>query len=194
MTHKNADFLSKTRWFEQRQFSEKWAKRNQLLLQLIKTAKLDHQQLNFSEYGCGPHQSFRQALTELGFSGVVHSLDMNQWHDNVIQIDLESADFDRVPQADVGVLSGVLEYLHRPEKVLTGLAAKHDFLLVSYRVFEYQPHGAMEKYTAEINARAANGWKTHLILPELLKVVDNFGFILAAESWRNQCLFLLKKH
>lgn len=189
-----ADYLSKLRWFERRQFSEKWAKRNQLLLQLLTVAGLEHQHLSFSEYGCGPQQPFRKALSETGFSGQVNCLDMNQWQDDVIQIDLESADFDQVSQTDVGVLSGVLEYLHDPHQIIANLASRHQFLLVSYRVFEYQPHGAIDKYTAELNARAANGWKTHLILPDLLDVVDKFGVILAADSWRNQCLFLLKRH
>lgn len=194
MAAEKADYLSKLRWFERRQFSEKWAKRNQLLLQLLTAAGLEYHQLSFSEYGCGPQQPFRKALSETGFSGQLNCLDMKQWQDDVIQVDLELADFDQVPQTDVGVLSGVLEYLHDPQQVLANLASRHQFLLVSYRVFEYQSHDAIDTYIVELNARAANGWKTHLTLPDLLQVVDKFGFILAADSWRNQCLFLLKRH
>lgn len=194
MTTEKADYLSKSRWFDRWQFSEKWSKRNSLLLRLLENVGLEHRQLSFSEYGCGPHRPFKQSLTAIGFDGVIHSLDMNQWQDDVIPVDLEFIDLERIPDSDVGVLSGVLEYLHKPEQVLTCLTFKHQYLLVSYRTFQIEPSGDLEKYSTELNARAKNGWKTHLQLSDLLKVIDNFGFILAAETWRNQTLFLLKKH
>lgn len=194
MTSRTPEYLSKTRWYERQHYSSNWAQRNQLMLQLLKIAALDLQQFSFSEYGCGPNRPFMQALTDAGFAGKIHSLDMNQWQDDVITIDLERDDFASLPVADVGVLSGVVEYLYNPEQIFSKLKQKHEYLLLSYRLFQYDPVGSLSKYTEVIQSRANNGWKTHLQLAGLLSVIDNFGFILAAETWRNQTLLLLKKH
>lgn len=194
MTLKTSEYLSKMRWFERQHYSSNWGKRNQSMLQLLKTADLNIQQFSFSEYGCGPNRPFGQALSEAGFDGKVFSLDMNQWQEDVIKVDLERDKISLLPDTDVGVLSGVVEYLYNPSQILSELTHKHEYLLLSYRLFQYDPVGSLNKYTEVIQSRAKNGWKTHLQLSDLLKVIDNFGFILAAETWRNQTLLLLKKH
>lgn len=163
------------------------------MLQLLQTVSLEIDKLSFSEYGCGPNRPFKQALLKSDFTGDIFSLDMNQWQDDVIKIDLEGDDFVFLPISDVGVLSGVVEYLYNPHQIFSKLKQKHNYLLISYRLFQYDPVGPLNKYSEIIQSRVNNGWKTHLHLPEFLKVIDNFGFILAAETWHNQTLFLLKR-
>lgn len=184
--------LEKKRWFDPGEYHDSWAQRNSTLLNLLESVGIKIDELSFSEYGCGPNKPFEVELRKRYQSKVI-SLDMNIWDQRTIAIDLDMPDMPQTPHSDIGVLSGVVEYLKSPLMTFSKLRQKHQYLLFSYRIFQFDPAGPVENYSKVLSDRAKKGWKNHLSIEEILKSTESFGYILATGTWQKQSLFLLNR-
>ena len=119
------------------------------------------------------------------------ALDLKKWDDYTISIDLDKTS-EQAPLSTVGVLSGVMEYLKSPSDTLTILSKKHQYLLLSYRIFQFKSDSSIESYSKALSDRAKKGWKNHMSLEACLSCINSFGFIVQSDVWQKQSLFLLK--
>lgn len=117
------DKTIKTRWLNAASYDEKWAARSEELLSMFFEYADRTRQWTFSEYGCGPYAPFKKlASARDGYQ--VNTYDLKSWDHNNEVVDLNSTPLD-VRTSDVGVLSGVCEYLNDLETVLKSLSQFH---------------------------------------------------------------------
>ena len=128
----NNIFNNKT-WQSQERYKKEWLHRNEHMRDLLD----DYKKYTYTEYGCGPMTPFKSCI------GLDISLvDMWKWDKlNNIVFDLntnrDDESWNNLPKTDVGVLSGVLEYVDNPHLVLRKLRNIHKFVLYSYEKTEF---------------------------------------------------------
>ena len=172
--------IDTTRWLSSSEYACAWGERNALLLKIMLDCVPNTHPLTYTEYGCGPHSPFTSIANQNFRHG--YRVDIKQWDSGVLLCDLNST-IENLLYSDVGILSGVIEYLTDPEVVLKELGSYHDRLLLSYAPYQ---DGSLEDRC--IN----NGWRNHYSLYDFIKVANNFGFIENVGEWKGQVLFLLK--
>jgi hypothetical protein len=92
---------------------------------------------------------------------------ITQWDKEVIICDLNSTT-EGIKHSDVGVFSGVIEYLNDPALPLRSLQSFHSYLLISYAAFE----------NGSIEARCVRKrWENHFTLCDFIRILRHFGFI-----------------
>ena len=172
-------------------FSEEWAERNDFMLSVLRETLGGDNNFSFTEYGCGPNAPFKNAVSSSGV-GEVTCYDVKRWeHENKI-VDLNNSDFS-VEKTDVGVLSGVIEYLNNFENTLGRLANFHKFILLSYSTFPMKLKLNEDDYLKEVNRRALmNGWHNHFDAPSLIENVRGSGFVVTAAGFGNQTVILIQ--
>lgn len=148
--------------------------------------------MSFSEYGCGPHSPFATEVAKSSQRRVLR-WDMNNWDENVGIVDF-NGEICALAAADVGVLSGVIEYINDIEKALEALSNAHKYLLLSYAFRQQQE--SFEQYKAMIEHRQSkNGWRSHLSVEEVVNMAAKFGLIKAMSIWQDhQLLVVLQLH
>lgn len=181
---------SLSRWTKSESYHATWSNRSDALLNLYRSVFPTIAGTSFSEYGCGPNQPFAKALD---LQEAVLRYDIKAWDDGCKVVDLNEPKF-QVENTDVAVLSGVLEYMNKPQETLKRLAGFHTYALVSYYPIQ---NLALRNATriAEINKRAENnGWRNHLNLDDLVRVVSLSSFPIALRDFQRQVLLLLEFH
>lgn len=178
------------RWLDAGSFHADWSSRSAELLSIADMRIENSQYLSFTEYGCGPHSPFTQAV-RLKSQRKVNRYDLRAWDNEVLACNLNDHRFPLKP-ADVGVLSGVLEYLDDIEGTLSYLSRFHRFALVSYAFRFNEP--ASPDYAAEIDRRLnKKGWINHLNQLEFTAACETLGSVLHTCVWnRHQVLVLLE--
>jgi hypothetical protein len=101
----------------------------------------------------------------------------------VIQYDLNAADLEPIANHDVALFSGVLEYVHDPEKLLRYLAIYFSAIICSYVLLS---DGSPE----ELNRRRYSGWFTDIDLDGFLNMFRAAGYTATMrDDWNGQALF-----
>ena len=182
---------SKGRWFSSTSFHEGWAERSEELLLLFCRHNDANKKWTFSEYGCGPNMPFKTIVSQK-FGWKVITYDMKRWKHNNEVVDLNSDDIT-AKTTDVGVLSGVCEYLNDVPITLQKLNAFHGHLLISYAALPLSAKKNDTDYLSTIRNRAAHdGWRNHYDCHEMIKIVGSVGYICDASRWQNQMLLYVK--
>lgn len=167
---------SARRWKSSQAFSQAWSERNEAMLALFVDLIGRTGPFRFTEYGCGPHTPFSVAVATAGCGETVR-YDLNVWEHGNRTIDLNALPFD-VETTDVGVLSGVLEYLNDATRTLAVLRGAHSYLLVSYAIMPNKALMADEDHVSMLNERCAtHGWRNHLDLSELTRLLSKLGYL-----------------
>ena len=189
MTEATIKATDPARWFDKASFFSTWNSRNADMLALFDSTAEGAADMSFSEYGCGPNSPFTFEVTKSS-SREVTRLDMKRWDDDVIVVDLNK-DICGLPKTNVGVLSGVLEYINDIEVMLGTLTGFHTYLLLSYAV--RPPLLSFEDFKATIlHRQQRNGWRSHLSVEELVSILSKFGFVKAMSVWQGQLIAVLE--
>lgn len=186
----NLQRLAKERWQNSQSFLGAWEARNEKLLNLLERSGVTTTGFSFSEYGCGPNKPFSTLIKKKTNLEII-ALDLKKWDDHTIKIDLDSAP-ENAPETTIGVLSGVVEYLKSPSETLEYLSHKHQYILLSYRIFQFDPAGSIETHSERLSDRARKGWRNHLSIEDFLRTMNTYGYIVNSDVWQKQSLFLLK--
>lgn len=180
--------LLKRRWLDAGAYGRRWPERSARLLDLFTASEDMARQWTFSEYGRGPHAPFRAAV-QAKHAFDVTGYDLRVWDADTQVVDLNDPGFS-VRHTDVGVLSGVCEYLHRIEATLAILARHHSAFLLSYAAVPLTSLTSDRRYLQQIARRSAErGWRNHMTLPEIVAAIGTVGTIVRVSSWRGQTLF-----
>lgn len=188
------------RWLDESQFRNKWTLRNARLLEMLRECDLSLSEMSFCEYGCGPKSPFSTLARGSFKSG--SRLDIKAWDDEVVVLDLNDANAE-IPSAEVGVLSGILEYLNDPATLLAKMRNKHEVLALSYMVLRpprwpqhfWNPDSEMEACVQELRRRSfENGIRNHLTAYELRELVSAFGYIDNAAKFGAHVLLILRRN
>ncbi|MGE5384971.1 MAG: hypothetical protein ACM3SV_03685 [Betaproteobacteria bacterium] len=189
MTDITINATDPARWFDKNSFSSTWNSRNADMLALFDKTIENAARMSFSEYGCGPNAPFTAEVAKSSSRKVVR-LDMNQWDEGVWAVDLNREIRD-LATTDVGVFSGVLEYINNIEKMLESISGFHTHLLLSYAV--RAPLSSFEDFKAAIQHRQVkNGWRSHLSTEEVVNTLSKFGFIKAMSAWQDQLIVVIE--
>lgn len=181
---------SLNRWTSSNSYRASWGERSKALLDLFSGAYPNATSASFSEYGCGPNQPFYQAVRSK-FSCVCY--DIKSWNDDCQVVNLNDLSFD-VEKTDVAVLSGVLEYMDKPELTVARLSQFHRYMLLSYHPVR-NFHFTNRSVICEIKERAeSNGWRNHLNVERLIKAISESGYPVAVKQSRRQLLTLVEFH
>lgn len=180
------------RWFDKAAYATNWGSRNADMLALFDRAVENASAMSFSEYGCGPHSPFAAEVSRSSKRQVI-CWDMNRWDENVRTVDFNKK-IGVLAATDVGVLSGVVEYINDIANTLSALSIVHKYLLLSYAV--RQPVSSFEQFQLMIEHRQSkNGWRSHLSLEEIVNLLAKFGFVRAMSIWQDhQVLVVLQLH
>lgn len=151
-------------------------------MQLILDCIPDVSDLSYTEYGCGPFSPFTSIANQYFKNG--YRADIKKWDENVIECDLNK-NIGNIPKSNIGVLSGVIEYLTSPESIFEKLGSIHNRLLLSYAPYI---DGELEKRCIK------KGWRNHYNLYDFIQITKYFGFIEHVGKWGGQTLLLLRNH
>lgn len=111
-------------WKEVPSYRQKWAERNMKMLSLIDNP----QQYSYTEYGCGPFRPFYSEAEGCE----VHCVDICEWDFGNIVFEFGLSEDDSIlPNTDIAVMSGVLEYIDDQDACLDILRKHHKKLLFS---------------------------------------------------------------
>lgn len=186
------------RWLDETQFKDRWSQRNARLLEMLQECSLKLDQMSFTEYGCGPRSPF--AEVGRGFFKSGNRADIKAWDPEVTVVDLNDPNA-ALPPSDIGVLSGVLEYLNDPARVLAQMRSNHEILALSYMVFGRPRRLGLflggeretENCVRKLRQRSfQHGVRNHLTFFELLRLVGEFGYIENAGKFRSHVLLILR--
>lgn len=170
-----------------------WSSRNVSMLQLFDQQVPDAMACSFSEYGCGPHAPFAQAVAAKSQRTVI-KYDRKDWGTGNFVADFNAQDV-KISTSDTGVLSGVLEYVNDIEATLRLLQSHHRYLLVSYAHLPFKCLKTEKAYIERVLQRAeVDGWRNHLSLDGIFNMVSKFGFIDKVDFWKSQVIFVVKLH
>ena len=185
------DKTIKTRWLSAASYDEKWVARSEELLSMFFQYEDKAKQWTFSEYGCGPYAPFKRLASDReGYQ--VNTYDLKSWDHNNEVVDLNSTPLD-VRTSDVGVLSGVCEYLNDLETVLKSLSQFHQYFLISYASVPLSMEFHDAKYIKEIRMRSVNrGWRNHLNIKEFIGLVSTIGYVAHIGTWDRQTLLYVR--
>lgn len=105
----------------------------------------------------------------------------------MIECDLNCNDhFERIPNHDVTVFSGVMEYINDLPSVVNKLSTKTNNIVCSY---------AVKTDLATLDKRTKNGWVNHYTKIELLKLFDNNNFnCIHMSTWNTQLILQFEKN
>ena len=173
--------IDTTRWLDEAEYSPSWQSRNQSLLTLIEGCGIDCSDLTYTEYGCGPFSPFTRIARSIFKYGC--RADIKKWDEEVIQFDLNGK-LDGLARTDIGVFSGVVEYLTDPKKTFHRMRHYHRRLLISYAHYDVGDN--------LIDRCVKNGWRNHFSLYDLTKVIAQFGYIENASEWERQTCLLIR--
>lgn len=170
------------RWFDETSYANSWGTRNADMLALFDKTIANSNTMSFAEYGCGPHAPFSAEVAKSSSREVIR-WDMKRWDENVRTIDFNKK-ISGLLSTDVGVLSGVLEYINDIDNTLDALSSVHKYLLISYA--NRQTTASFAEFAAMIDHRQSkNGWRSHLSTEEIVNILSRFGFIKAMSIWQN---------
>jgi hypothetical protein len=191
----------KFRWHDSNEFKKRWGKRNEALYLLLKECDLLLSELRFVEYGCGPHKPFFNLCGKEFRSGVC--CDTKQWEQDTFIVDLNNLN-SNLPVGNIGVMSGVLEYLNNPRQVLEKIIKNHEFLLFSYLAIDNEislrdklqglfkeKHEFLLK---KIKQRTANGIRNHFDIAGIFNLIEGKAYIENIGNFNNQILLLLSRY
>ena len=147
------------RWGNLDNFSSAWSSRAVIAGRLIDPSS------RVLDIGCGCME-MEKALPE---GAVYLPADLLPRDRRTVVCDLNRLDFPNV-DANVGVMLGVLEYLHDPARVLAELAVRLPRLILSYHPADLD-HG---------RDRLAHGWVNRLSSADLVKLASEAGYALHA--------------
>ncbi|MCK7616154.1 hypothetical protein [Roseibium sediminicola] len=179
-----------TRWDKIEAYDKEWSKRSQKMLEMFDETVPDASGASFSEYGCGPYMPFRSAVSASG-PRKTRIFDRMSWAGDCEIVDFNTGVIDKMTNTDVGVLSGVLEYLDDVPGTLALLRQHHRFALISYAVWEVTTVSAS---IVALNQRCnQGGWRNHYTLHQIVTHAQEFGVILRAGESLGQIVLLLAK-
>ena len=185
---------STTRWLDPHSYQKEWGERSQMLLELfLKYECLDSStELHFVEYGCGPYSPFSSLIVQTTNHRATRC-DITAWDTYVHIVDLNK-NITTLPDCDVSVFSGVLEYLDDIENVLKATFSFSNFILCSYA---FLPQNAKLDDSIYIQTREKrvnkNGWRNHLTVAEFTQLLTRVGVVSAIGCWgNNQVLFCIR--
>ena len=187
---RNSTYTSK--WFEESSYSGGWGERSQMLLDMFVSRELREGLVyRAMEFGCGPYAPFQRACKDIP-SIDVQRCDIKQWDEGVLEIDLNSMP-RALPEADLYVLSGVLEYLDDLPGFLRFAATRCKYMLLSYAFMPSALVSNDEKYLEKVRQRVFRGWRSHLTNVEIVGILSEAGIISNVGAWGpNHSLFLLR--
>lgn len=178
------------RWTSVHSYRASWGERSKALLDLFLGAYPNEEETSFSEYGCGPNQPFYKAVNSKFHCA---RYDIKLWNNDCRFVDLNNPHFE-VEETDVAVLSGVMEYMNKPEFTISRLSQFHRYMLLSYhpvRNFHMTSGGVI----SEISERAEkNGWRNHLSVERLINAISASGYPVVIKKSRKQLLTLVEFH
>lgn len=177
----NRKDINTARWLSVNEYSQTWQERNDRLLQLLIDCVSNTNNLTYTEYGCGPYAPFTAICREMLGCGI--RADIKQWDEDIVLCDLNTMSCQPL-KTNIGVLSGVVEYLTDPRTVFDSLRGCHERLLISYAPFN-------NKITLT-DRILKNGWRNHYSLYDFVQIVNHFGYIENIGDWRGQMLLLLR--
>jgi hypothetical protein len=179
------------RWKQPEQFQASWAERGKLLMKLFMDNEYGADaSYSLAEIGCGPHAPISSICAGIG-NIRTQKYDLTKWDEQTRVLDLNSKGQD-LPEADVCVLSGVLEYVNDVAAVLSDLSRANRYLLFSYAFVPVDATRTDAGYVKEIQRRSTKlGWRNHLTLPELVRIGSRLGVISGISTWESSQVLLL---
>jgi 2-polyprenyl-3-methyl-5-hydroxy-6-metoxy-1,4-benzoquinol methylase len=161
-------------WADLRHHDEAWTERTRLMSRYLQAGQ------RILEFGVG-----RGDLKEMLPQGCTYiSSDITPRSPEVFVCDLNQRKLPELPAHDVAFLSGVLEHLHHPERVISTLAKISPHLLLSYPDLGRNP-GKRE--------RQKKHYYNHLHRRKLLTMIESAGFELIQESvWETHGIHFFK--
>ena len=126
-------------------------------------------------------QNLRKLMPE---STMYTPVDLIKRTTDTVVVDLNEESPEKLPQADYGVFSGVIEYIHTPSSVLAGSRARFKFIIVTYAA-------ARKASAAEYLWRSTNGWVNHYSETDFELLLEKAGWaVLERSRWGDQIIFL----
>lgn len=121
---------------------------------------------------------------------------------DVIQCDLNET-CNPLVETDIGVFSGVLEYLNDLNHIFEEMKSYHSRLLFSYAVLSRRNSlknvltrrkSNFDHAIETIRERSlVDGWRNHFTIWDIEAISRHFGFIENVGKWGSHALFLVKK-
>ena len=182
------DRLLQSRWDDARSYEPAWQRRSQEMLALFDASVPDAPSARFSEYGCGPQAPFAAAVAATG-NRLVRRYDRKRWSDDCGLVDFNTGAVSEMTPTDVGVLSGVLEYLDDVPGALALLGRHHRYGLISYAYWENTngPAGI-----AALDQRChRGGWRNHYTLEQITQIAGSGGVIVRAGESLGQVVLVV---
>jgi hypothetical protein len=155
------------------------------MLALFDSSVPDAQEASFAEYGCGPDAPFATSVAASG-PRTVRTYDRKRWHADCGLVDFNTGATKEMPKTDVGVLSGVLEYLDDVPATLALLGQHHRFGLFSYACWTETSGSA--GISALDHRCHRGGWHNHYTLPQIAEIASSVGVILRVGESLGQVL------
>ena len=182
------DRLLQNRWDDPSSYDPAWQSRSEYMLALFDASVPDAPSARFSEYGCGPRAPFAAAVTATG-DRLVRRYDRKRWCDECGLVDFNTGAVSEMTPTDVGVLSGVLEYLDDVPSTLALLGQHHRYGLISYA---YWGETTGSEGIAALDRRChKGGWRNHYTLNQIAEIASTFGVILRAGESLGQVVLLV---
>ena len=162
-----------SRWAHIKNYPLEWAERTNLLAEWIPARS------RVLEFGAG-----RQVLRDRLPEGCTYlPADLVKRNAETLIYDLNRRPFSPLPECDVVVLSGVLEYLNDLDQVAAHLATLCSRVVTSYAAIDI-PQNARR-----VDRRAA-GWFNDFTGDEVRAIFERNGFeTTASRNWSSQVLF-----
>lgn len=194
MVERLSDRTSPGRWRLSTSYSPAWEARAAALFQLFFSQLYSEgTEYRVAEFGCGVNAPVSKILE--GKSNFhVQKFDLKPWDSDTIVLDLNDPDA-KLPDSEIFVLSGVLEYLNNADALLIRLMGACRYLLLSYAYLPIKCSRDDEAYLREVSSRCSvHGWRNHYSSTELVKILAGAGVLSGVGSWKQQGLFLVRSH
>ena len=161
------------RWQNTASHYESWQQRGQLLAGLVNRGE------RVFEFGAGSSVVRALLPSECSYQGS----DAAPLTADVIQLDLNASTLPQLRGYDVGLFSGVLEYIHDLPRLTAFLAETFSSVICSYAPLA-------DNTAAEIARRRYSGWFNDLTLEQFCDLFHRPGFCLTRQQeWAGQVLF-----
>lgn len=162
------------RWVEDSSLDPEWSDRTATLFSMLPHVS------SIIEFGAG-----KQIVRDLIAHGVSYTAcDLVKRNENTLICDLNKELPEKIRQSsyDAAIVSGVMEYVKKPEYALANISNITRCLVLSY---------APTDYLNCIVTRRRNGWVNNYSLHEFAEIIAGANFkIENTTRWREQCLFL----
>jgi len=181
------------RWKEVNSYKN-WNRRSDALMQLFMKFEYNKQsKYQIIEYGCGPQAPFYNSYNRHSQFEVI-KYDIKAWDDQTNIIDLNESEIT-LPNTNISVFSGVLEYLNDVPSILQKAIAVSDYVLITYNFVHADWLNNDVQFIRRIRHRAIkNGWRNHYTNKDIVQLVSSMGILCAAATFENSSCFLIRNN